>query len=109
MTQCGRIGCDREATHYPCLVVPAIGFPATPENCLQAVIGLVTCREHAGEQELATNMPEESQARIRMALVSIGKVAPDFKRARIEPRRIGDKQWREFQTMNARAEGGGTA
>jgi hypothetical protein len=104
MSRCAYKDCERAATHYPCLVAPAMGFPATPANSLQLVCGLAACHE----QDLAQLLPE-TRARLNAVLAAQGKVPADFDRCRVEARPLGDKAWQIYKSMRAEGLGGGNA
>ncbi|QTH19622.1 hypothetical protein HRJ34_14690 [Rhizorhabdus wittichii] len=103
---CGRTGCDRAPTHYLVLKIPPHG--GSMAQALKAAVGVVLCRDHA-EEATAVEILANGTDRIRDAVTATGKLAPDFERAEIEVRRVGDAFWNDVQARVAISQGGGRA
>lgn len=77
-------GCKHAGTLEFRVRIPAIGYEATPENCINLHLGLATCAAHKAEVKAAELFPEEARATITDAMNRIAKAAPDFDRAFLE-------------------------
>lgn len=94
--RCQKKNCKRKPTHYLVLAMPAKGDgPITPRA--RMTIGLQLCRDHAEEAEVFDVITVGGEEKVLAALRSYGCADPDFDRASIETRRIGDKNWNYYQ------------
>ena len=92
VSPCERKGCERAATHYPMLAAPAQDDgPLVPKMRLS--VGLRLCRDHVNELTIETLLGLSGRQTVEQQMAHMRRAAPDFQRAKIEPRRIGDKHW----------------
>lgn len=102
--RCAKNGCERDATHYPGLLIPAKGYPPTPRsNCLESGLGIECCEEHAADPAFAKNVPDEIKSNVNDMLASIRRAPVDWKRATVEARPIGDSLWFSIKPPEGRA------
>lgn len=106
MSNCARKDCHREATHHPVVMVPAMGYPPEPHNCVESIIGLQLCEEHAASPDHAQGIPRKVQLQLNMELNRAGKCCVDWKRAFVEARPIGGEAWMAMLSCRARTNGG---
>lgn len=85
---CQSTGCTREATHFPKLCVPAIGWPIDAHQPISAVLGVKLCRDHAKAFPPANKQTPEVRKAIEAAARMMRKAPPDFARSFIQPIRI---------------------
>jgi hypothetical protein len=105
--ECALDGCARTPTHYCLLKVPAVGYP--DDRAVKLTMGVVLCRDHANEAVPADFLGDEGKRFLSAVLAAQRLAPPDFARASVEVRRIGDDNWREFIAQRAVTEGGETA
>lgn len=91
---CSKDGCERKATRYLELWIPAIGHPASRAMCLTSVLPYALCKDHAEDFDTAFVTDEPTLRRnARDMLRSLGRADPDFDRAEVKVRMIGDEVW----------------
>jgi hypothetical protein len=93
---CQKKGCPRKPTHYVVLAVPAVGAAPTTPKC-RMTIGLQLCRDHAESADVYDMLTVAGEKQVIEALRSYGCADPDFERATVEKRRIGDSNWNYYQ------------
>lgn len=89
--KCAVNGCDRLPTHYPLLTVPPHGFGSA--QAVSGVMGLALCRDHAHAVTVDDLRKHGGDALRDRMVRAMGLGLPDWTRATIEVRRMGDKQW----------------
>lgn len=107
---CARAGCSNMASRFPIIKVMAEGCVRGDHDPLELIVPLPTCQDCQPVVTAADLLSiEESRAKIRGAVLAMGRAAPDFATAWLEWGRIGGPAWRKFHEMRAKAAGGGTA
>lgn len=100
--KCQRNECERKPTHYVELAVPAEGDgPNVPK--MRLTFALELCRDHAEACEPSHILALGGEDKIAAELGRMRHMAkPDFERAEVRARRIGDKQWNQSHGRTAR-------
>lgn len=86
MIKCSKDNCEHSATHYPKIMVPAMGWPIELHKPIGAVLSLALCKDHAKEfsakefLDMPTPMGNETN-KILFEYAAKGKIPPDFDRA----------------------------
>lgn len=94
LKSCANPGCGERAIVYPEIAVPPIGHGYGP--ALKLVVGLALCPKHGRAERPETFLTPSFRA-MCAAMAKGWKTPPDFDRAKITLRPVGDDRWQAYQ------------
>lgn len=103
MTMCQHSGCPQLATHMPCLMVPAKGWPIEAHQPIQFALGVKVCLHHAkgaGAAALLERNPKLVEViKVAARAANPGGAKPDFERAWIDPLALDGARYAAMAAM----------
>ena len=95
---CSNPGCRQRAVRYLEIAVPPTGRPMS--EAVKATLGLTLCRRCADKERVETFLTDQTRALIA-GMVAKSPIPPDFNRARLNVRVIGDPDWERAAAIAA--------
>lgn len=99
--KCQRERCKAAATHGVKALIPARGHAWERHTPLSVMVGIKLCAAHANQPGILECFSAESKQTISECMRAIGRVDPDFSRAKAQPILLSDPEYLKFEALQA--------